>query len=186
MKRLSLVLALLTSFVSLDAARAAEPEHLSIEEVIDCVLKSLPPSAQGAFVLDWRSAKGEERKIEGRYWSEQPEDSARKVIVASSNGGGRGADRLSVQRGRRDQDLHRGARRPAAARPWSADRSLRCLCGQRLYCAASRRTRYRPRLRAPARVRSTRTPTSDPVMEIQKTVFTNHKDAYGKDCKMKR
>jgi branched-chain amino acid transport system substrate-binding protein len=25
----------------------------------------------------------------------------------------------------------------------------------------------------------------DPVMEIQKTVFTNHKDAYGKDCKMK-
>ena len=29
------------------------------------------------------------------------------------------------------------------------------------------------------------TPGSDPVMEIQKTVFTNHKDAYGKDCKMK-
>src|SRR5258706_1206728 len=29
------------------------------------------------------------------------------------------------------------------------------------------------------------TPTSDPVMEIQKTVFTNHKDAYAKDCKMK-
>jgi branched-chain amino acid transport system substrate-binding protein len=26
---------------------------------------------------------------------------------------------------------------------------------------------------------------SDPVMEIQKTVFTNHKDSYGKDCKMK-
>jgi len=29
------------------------------------------------------------------------------------------------------------------------------------------------------------TPTSDPVMEIQKTVFSNHKDSYGKDCKMK-
>jgi branched-chain amino acid transport system substrate-binding protein len=29
------------------------------------------------------------------------------------------------------------------------------------------------------------TPTSDPVMEIQKTVFTNHKDSYAKDCKMK-
>ena len=29
------------------------------------------------------------------------------------------------------------------------------------------------------------TPGSDPVMEIQKTVFTNHKDSYGKDCKMK-
>jgi branched-chain amino acid transport system substrate-binding protein len=29
------------------------------------------------------------------------------------------------------------------------------------------------------------TPTSDPVMEIQKTVFTNYKDSYGKACKMK-
>ena len=26
---------------------------------------------------------------------------------------------------------------------------------------------------------------SDPVMEVQKTVFTNHKDSYAKDCKMK-
>ena len=25
----------------------------------------------------------------------------------------------------------------------------------------------------------------DPVMEIQKAVFTNHKDSYAKDCKMK-
>jgi branched-chain amino acid transport system substrate-binding protein len=29
------------------------------------------------------------------------------------------------------------------------------------------------------------TPSADPVMEIQKTVFENHKDAYAKDCKMK-
>ena len=29
------------------------------------------------------------------------------------------------------------------------------------------------------------TPGGDPIMEIQKTVFTNHKDAYSKDCKMK-
>jgi branched-chain amino acid transport system substrate-binding protein len=29
------------------------------------------------------------------------------------------------------------------------------------------------------------TPGGDPVMEIQKTVFSNHKDSYGKDCKMK-
>jgi branched-chain amino acid transport system substrate-binding protein len=29
------------------------------------------------------------------------------------------------------------------------------------------------------------TPASDPVMEVQKTVFTNHKDSYAKDCKMK-
>ena len=29
------------------------------------------------------------------------------------------------------------------------------------------------------------TPGGDPVMEIQKAVFTNHKDSYAKDCKMK-
>jgi len=29
------------------------------------------------------------------------------------------------------------------------------------------------------------TPSSDPVMEIQKTVFANHKDAYSQNCKMK-
>ena len=29
------------------------------------------------------------------------------------------------------------------------------------------------------------TPDADPVMEIQKTVFTNHKDAYSQECKMK-
>ena len=29
------------------------------------------------------------------------------------------------------------------------------------------------------------TPASDPVMEIQKTVFSNYKDSYSKDCKMK-
>ncbi len=29
------------------------------------------------------------------------------------------------------------------------------------------------------------TPGGDPVMEIQKTVFSNYKDSYGKDCKMK-
>src|SRR5258706_13219637 len=28
-------------------------------------------------------------------------------------------------------------------------------------------------------------PTDDPVMEVQKTVFTNYKDSYGKDCNMK-
>lgn len=58
-----------------------------MEEVIDCVLKSLPPSAHGKFVLDWRSAKGDERKVLGQYWSEQPAEGARKVIVASSPGG---------------------------------------------------------------------------------------------------
>lgn len=83
------VLASAAAPVSVRAAQAdVQPGHLSLEEVIDCVLKSLPPSAHGKFALDWRSAKGEERRVTGRYWSEQPTDSGRKVIVASSPGGG--------------------------------------------------------------------------------------------------
>ena len=73
-------------------ALALAPAHAplaagSIQEVADCVLKSLPPSAHGQFVLDWRGANGKEREVQGRYWSEQPEEGARKVIVASSGGG---------------------------------------------------------------------------------------------------
>ncbi|MEX2207662.1 MAG: outer membrane lipoprotein-sorting protein [Myxococcota bacterium] len=85
---LCLVLAIAAAPLPARAAQAdAKNDHLSIEEVIDCVLKSLPPSAHGTFVLDWRSAKGEERKVTGQYWSEQPTDSGRRVIVASSPGG---------------------------------------------------------------------------------------------------
>ncbi len=58
----------------------------SLEEIIDCWQKSLPPSAHGGFVMTWKSGKGEERKIEGEYWSSQPADSGRKVIVASKGG----------------------------------------------------------------------------------------------------
>jgi hypothetical protein len=84
MKRLASVLALTLCVVfPFAAARAAEPA-LSIEEVLDCVLKSLPPSVTGTFVLDWKSAKGEQRKIEGKYWSEEPSDSGRRVVVAST------------------------------------------------------------------------------------------------------
>jgi hypothetical protein len=83
-----LVLAVAAAFVPGRAPLAdVQAGHPSLEVVIDCVMKSLPPSAHGTFVLDWRSAKGDERKIEGRYWSEQPTDSGRKVIVASAPGG---------------------------------------------------------------------------------------------------
>jgi hypothetical protein len=86
MKRLVFALALIHGLALASSGRA-EPAALSIQEVLDCTLKSLPPSATGTFTLDWRSAKGEERKVEGRYWSEQPGDSARKVIVSSKDGG---------------------------------------------------------------------------------------------------
>ena len=56
----------------------------SLGEVIDCWQKSLPPSAHGGFVLTWKNGKGEERRIEGNYWGEQPQDGPRRVIVAST------------------------------------------------------------------------------------------------------
>jgi hypothetical protein len=62
------------------------PLGASIEEVVNCAVRSLPPSAHGEFVLHFRSAKGEEREVEGKYWAEQPVDGARKVVVASSGG----------------------------------------------------------------------------------------------------
>jgi hypothetical protein len=81
---LVIVFALIASRAPLAAQADVQPGPHSLEEVLDCVTKSLPPSAHGTFVLDWRSAKGDERKIEGQYWSEQPSDSGRRVIVASS------------------------------------------------------------------------------------------------------
>ena len=73
-------LALLLALAPAEAARAAG----SMNEVIDCALRSLPPSVRGRFVLTWRSAKGEGRVIEGQYWGEQPNQGMRRVIVAST------------------------------------------------------------------------------------------------------
>ena len=77
------MLAIILALGPADASRSQGP----MQEVIDCVLRSLPPSAHGQFVLDWRGAKGDERKVLGSYWSEQPAAGARKVIVASSGSG---------------------------------------------------------------------------------------------------
>jgi hypothetical protein len=74
--------------LSLAPVRARAQEHLSLEEVIDCWSKSLPPSAHGGFTLTWKSGKGEERKIEGYYWAEQPKDAGRNVIIASKGEAG--------------------------------------------------------------------------------------------------
>lgn len=73
-------LSFLVSLAPVSVSRAAGP----INEVIDCALRSLPPSVHGRFVLNWRSAKGEERRVEGQYWGEQPTLGQRRVIVASS------------------------------------------------------------------------------------------------------
>jgi len=62
------------------------PLGASIGEVIDCALRSLPPSAHGKFVLTSRSAQGSERTVHGEYWAEQPQDSGRRVVVVSRGG----------------------------------------------------------------------------------------------------
>ncbi len=77
---IGVALAVLVSLAPVGAAQAAG----SINEVIDCALRSLPPSVRGRFVLSWRSATGDERVIAGQYWGEQPREGARRVIVASS------------------------------------------------------------------------------------------------------
>jgi hypothetical protein len=69
--------------LALAPLRVSAEDHLSLEEVIDCWSKSLPPSAHGGFTLTWKSGKGEERKIEGLYWAEQPKEGGRNVIIAS-------------------------------------------------------------------------------------------------------
>jgi hypothetical protein len=78
---LSLVLAIVFSL-----APSRAPLGGSIGEVIDCALSSLPPSVHGKFELKSRSAKGSERMVHGEYWAEQPQDSGRRVVVASRGG----------------------------------------------------------------------------------------------------
>ncbi|MGH9886485.1 MAG: outer membrane lipoprotein-sorting protein [bacterium] len=81
----SLVLAFAFALVSL-APAAAFAAGGSMEEVLDCVLKSLPPSVHGKFVLTHTHADGKAQVINGEYWSESPEDSGRRVVVASTGG----------------------------------------------------------------------------------------------------
>lgn len=57
-----------------------------MEEVLDCVLRSLPPSVHGRFVLTLVHADGKERSVSGEYWAEAPQDSGRRVVVASRGG----------------------------------------------------------------------------------------------------
>jgi len=57
-----------------------------MEEVLDCVLRSLPPSVHGRFVMIHEHADGKQRTVDGEYWAETPQDSGRRVVVASRGG----------------------------------------------------------------------------------------------------
>jgi hypothetical protein len=57
-----------------------------MEEVLDCVLRSLPPAVQGRFVLVHRHAEGKALTVDGEYWAETPQDSGRRIVLASRGG----------------------------------------------------------------------------------------------------
>jgi len=57
-----------------------------MEEVLDCVLKSLPPSVHGKFVLTHTHADGKAQIVNGEYWAETPQDAGRRVVIASRGG----------------------------------------------------------------------------------------------------
>jgi hypothetical protein len=58
----------------------------SMEEVLDCTLRALPPSVHGRFVLTHTHADGKQQIVNGEYWSETPTDAGRRVVIASSGG----------------------------------------------------------------------------------------------------
>jgi hypothetical protein len=54
----------------------------SIEEVADCALRNLPPSAHARAALTSRAADASEKKVEIEYWSHTPDLGARQIVIA--------------------------------------------------------------------------------------------------------
>jgi len=54
----------------------------SIQEVVDCALRNLPPSAHGVAKLVTRASDGSEKAVEVDYWSHQPDLGARQIVIA--------------------------------------------------------------------------------------------------------
>jgi hypothetical protein len=79
------VLWLLAALLAVPApsARAASG---SIDEVADCAIRNLPPSAHGVAKLISRTAGGTERTILVDYWSHQPDLGARQIVIARRSG----------------------------------------------------------------------------------------------------
>jgi hypothetical protein len=74
--------------VALAAGRATadlgEGAH-SLEQVMECFVKAIPPAVHGRFALTHIHGDKSEHTAAGEYWAELPETGARKVLVASSD-----------------------------------------------------------------------------------------------------
>jgi hypothetical protein len=66
----------------LAAARAAHGQSGSIQEVADCAIRNLPPSAHARAVLEVRTADGAERDVDVDYWSRTGEEGTRKIVIS--------------------------------------------------------------------------------------------------------
>jgi hypothetical protein len=75
-------LALLVSVAAGASADQGEGAH-SLEQVMDCFVKGIPPSAHGRFALTHVHQGVSEHTASGQYWAELPETGARKVLIAS-------------------------------------------------------------------------------------------------------
>jgi hypothetical protein len=78
--------ALVFLLVALAAGRATadlgEGAH-SLEQVMECFVKGIPPAVHGRFALTHIHADKSEHTAAGEYWAELPETGARKVLIAS-------------------------------------------------------------------------------------------------------
>ena len=79
-----LALAWLVSLAGVAGADQGAGAH-SLEAVMDCFVKGIPPAAHGRFTMfhDHPDGQGADHTAAGEYWAELPETGARKVVAAS-------------------------------------------------------------------------------------------------------
>ena len=76
-------LALFVCVAAPASAQHGAEEAGSLEAVMDCFVKGIPPSAHGRFALTHVHPGVSEHTASGEYWAELPETGARKVVIAS-------------------------------------------------------------------------------------------------------
>jgi Outer membrane lipoprotein-sorting protein len=77
---------LLAALVAFEPAPSAHAAAGSIEEVADCAVRNLPPSAHGVAKLVSRTAGGTVKTVLVDYWSHQPDLGARQIVIARRSG----------------------------------------------------------------------------------------------------
>jgi hypothetical protein len=72
----------LAAFLAIERAPSAFAATGSIQEVMDCAIRNLPPSAHGHANLVSRFKDGGEKSVEVDYWSHTPDLGARQIVIA--------------------------------------------------------------------------------------------------------